>query len=406
MLNKIVHTIWKPKHPWRQMQFDELSELYISMLFRGLAISMTGLFVPIYMIKLGYSAGSFFYVVACYFTARFFIFDIAAAYTVARIGPKHSMLIGYILLACNTSMFLTIETINWPLWLLGVVWGGSMSYFIIPFHVDFSKVKHSIHGGKELSYVQIMEKAGAALGPVIGGLIATYLGAQYLFLLATLMIVFGIIPLFATREPTKVRQHISLYGLPFRRLKRDYFSVAAYGIENTLSISLWPVFIALFVFVDSTVYTKVGFLSTVAIISGILAAYAIGKTIDNKKGRALLRVSAITNSLIHLIRPFITTFSGAFMVTVSNDVVTTGYRMPYQKGWYDAADDLPGYRIAYIASVEWFSSLFKGLAWWFLLLITAFFSDYTVVCIGFFIASIASLLIMTERFKALNPRRR
>ncbi len=406
MLNKIAHTIWRPRHPWRQMQFDELSELYVSMLFRGLAISMTGLFVPIYMIKLGYDLSSILFVIACYFTARFSLFDIAAAYTVARIGPKHSMLIGYILLACNTSMFLTIETIHWPLWLVGAIWGGSMSYFIIPFHIDFSKVKHSAHGGKELSYVQIMEKAGAALGPVVGGLIATFFGAQYLFLLATILIVFGIIPLFATKEPTKVRQHISFYSLPFRRLKRDYFSVTAFGIENTLSITLWPLFISLFVFVDSSVYAKIGLLSTVAIITGILAAYAIGKTIDNKKGRALLRVSVITNSIVHLIRPFVTTFTGAFMVTVSNDVLTSGYRMPYQKGWYDAADDLPGYRIAYIASMEWLSSLFKGLAWWFLLLITALFSDYTVLCIGFLIASIASLLVMTERFKALNPPRR
>ncbi len=405
MLHKIINRLLRSRHPWRQMKFDELSELYISMLFRGLAISMTGLFVSIYMLRLGYDIASIMQVVAWYFTARVLIFDIGAAYTVARIGPKHSMLIGYVLLGCNTAMFLTITAFNWPIWLLGMVWGGSASYFFIPFHVDFSKVKHSAHGGKELGYIQIMEKSGAALGPLIGGVVATIFGAHYLFLLATILIIVGLIPLFLTREPTKTRQQISFRGLPFRRLKRDYLSIGALGVENTLSIFLWPLFIGLFILVDNTVYAKLGLLSTVAIITGVFAAYTIGKIIDHRKGRALLRSNAVVNAVLQLARPFISTYPGTFLISMANEVVTTGYRMPYQKGWFDAADDLPGYRIAYISSMEWFSSVCKASVWWFLVLLTSLLSDRSVLTVGFVIAAIASMLIMTEKFKALNVKK-
>lgn len=407
MLNKIVTKIFKPKHPWRQMKFDELSEIYVSMLFRGLAISMTGLFVPIYMLKLGYGIDSITFVIAVYFTSRFLFLDMLSAYSVARFGPKHSLIFGYVLLGTNTALFLALNSVPLSLWIIGTVWGGSASFFFVPFHVDFSKIKHSKHGGKELSYVHAMEKTGAVIGPLVGGFVATLFGAQYLFLIATLLIIIGLMPLLLTSEPVKTRQHISFRGLPFRRLKRDYISMAALGVENTLSMSLWPLFIGLFVFLDKTVYAKVGTITTISIIASIFAVYTIGKTIDNRKGRYLLRANATANAALNLLKPFAFGFSPALMVAVLNDIITPGYRIPYQKGFYDAADDLPGYRIAYIASMEWFGSLCKSAIWWLLFLMTPIFSEYSVVTTGFVIAAIASMLIMTEKFKALNaPRKR
>jgi MFS family permease len=406
MVKEIVHKILKKRHFWREMGFDELSELYISMMFRGLAISLTGLFVPVYMLKLGYDPTSIMMVVAWYFTARFVGLDIASAYTVAKIGPKHTMLIGYIFLTCSTAMFLTIQSVAWPVWLIGIIWGASASFFFIPFHVDFSKVKHKKHGGKELGFVQIMERVGGALGPIIGGVIATVFGAQYIFLVATILLIIGILPLFRTAEPVKLKQQLDFISLPYRKLKRDYFSAAAIGVENTLCIFLWPLFLGLFVLLDKTVYVKLGLLSTASISVSILAAYIIGKTIDKHKGRPLLRVSAIVNALVNIVRPFVTTFPIAFMVNVANEVITAGYRMPYYKGLYDAADDLPGYRIVYLSTIEWFSSLIKASMWWLLVLLTAVISTYSVIFVGFSIAAIASCLIMIERFRALNKPRR
>lgn len=85
-------------------------------------------------------------VIAWYFTFRGLLWDTLSSYTTARIGPKHTMLIGYALLISSTALFLTLPAVAWPIWLLGGVWGASSSFFLIPFNVDFSKVKHSDHG--------------------------------------------------------------------------------------------------------------------------------------------------------------------------------------------------------------------------------------------------------------------
>lgn len=397
-----MNRILRHRHFWRGVDYDELSEIYVSMMFRGLAISLTGLFVPLYMLRLGYGMTEVSLVAMWYFVARAVVCDVAAAYMVARVGPKHTILLGNVLLITSTSLFLTLGHMHWPLLMLGAVWGSSASFFFIPFHVDFSKIKHKTHGGKELGYVNIMEKLGFAIGPIAGGIVATVFGAQYIFLLATVLLIVGLIPLFKTGEPVKRNQRLDWKGIDIRKLKYDFLSYGALGIENTLCIFLWPLYLGMFVLVGSAAYAKLGALSSLSVVGSITTAFIIGKIIDNKKGRQLLRISAVFNALVHVGRPFIRSYGVSVGANIANESITTGYRMPYLKGMYDAADDLPGYRIVYITSMEWFGSALKATAWAFIAVLSTGLSAHVVTTIGFGVAAVSSLIIMTERFRALN----
>lgn len=55
MIQKIINTLLEPRHFWRTVGFDELSEIYTSQMLRSLAASLVGIFVPIYLYKIGYS---------------------------------------------------------------------------------------------------------------------------------------------------------------------------------------------------------------------------------------------------------------------------------------------------------------------------------------------------------------
>jgi MFS family permease len=404
MIKKLVYKYLRHRHFWRFAGFDELSELYVGMMFRGMALSLSGLFVPLYLIGLNYTLPELFMVVAWYFTFRFAIFDWLAGYVVAKFGPKHGLLTSHFILIGSTALFLTTSEHAWPLWLLGGLWGAAQSYFFVSFHVDFSKVKHSEHGGKELSYVTIMEKIGAVIGPLVGGFIATVFGPEYIFMASVVLLVGGLIPLFRTAEPVRINQHIDFKGFKIDGRWRDYVSYAGVGVENNLSIYLWPVFLGLFVLVGSTAYAKLGILASVSFLASVLAAQTIGRIIDHDKGRRLLRYSTVVNSIIHLCRPFASTYPVAFGLNILNDLVTPAYRMPFLKGMFDAADDLPGHRIVYLASMEMFGSLVKGTICWLLVILAYHLEPRLVMTIGFVIAAAVSILIMTENFKALKPR--
>lgn len=422
MLKKIVQNFMAPRHFWRDDAlayaqaarsklivhvpdgFDELSELYVNALFRGLALSVTGLFIPIYLLQLGYDITAILVVVAWYFTFRGLATDILSGYTVARIGPKHTIAVGYFLQIASSGLFLTLGSRNWPIWLLGGMWGAASSYFFVPFNVSFSKVKHSKYGGKELSYLNIMTRLGRVLGPVLGAAVATIFGGQYIFLAAGLLLLLGLVPLLRTAEPVKLKQKLRFRDLQVGPIKRDIISFAAIGSENTLMLYMWPLFLGLFILSGSTAYARLGALATTSVIIGAVTAYLFGKLIDKGYGRRVLQISAFSNAGLHIVRIFTSSYLMAFGVNIVNEAVTDGYRVAYFKGYYDAADNQKGLRIVYFACMESIASIARAAQWWLFTILSTLFAARTVTSLAFLVAAVVSILITTERFKGLNPK--
>lgn len=404
MLKKIIRHLLEPKHFWRDVGFDELSELYVSSMLHTLAVSLLMVFVPFYLFQQGYSIPAIFSFFGLFFVGRV-VSDILAGFMVARFGPKHTMILSSMLQISSAALFLTIPSHHWPIWLMGPAWGASMSFYFIAFHVAFSKIKHIAHAGKEIGYMNIMDKVGAIAGPLVGGLIGTIFGAQYIFLVATLVLLLSLWPLFLTKEPVVTHQKLDFKGFPVHKVYRDIFAWAAMGTENTLCINLWPLYISLFA-LGGRVYAQLGALSSFAVVSSITASYAIGRLVDIKHARLTLRFSASLNALLYLFRPLVHSVWPALGVSVANEAITTGYRIPFIKGMYAAADALPGHRIMYFVAMESIGSLAKGTAWFVLALCSLVFATRSVIILGFVLAAAASMLILSERFHALKPQLR
>lgn len=382
------------------MGFDELSELYTSTMLRSMGLSLIGIFVPIYLYKLDYSLGDIFLFLGLLFIGRV-VSDIPAGYMIAFKGPKHTMLYSYLLQIAALLLLLTLPVYQWPLWLIAVVWGVSNSLYWLAYHVDFSKVMHSDHGGKELGFMTIVERMGGIFGPLVGGVIATVFGAQYTIAAAVVLFVLAVAPLFATPEPTRTRQRLWLSHMPLGQLKRDFVAYAALCAENSLTVSLWPLYIAVVIFTTNT-YASVGAVTSIGVVAAILSAQVIGKIVDRHQGGVLLRWSALGMSLLHLIRPFVKGGGGVVLVNIVNEAVTTGYRIPFVKGFYDRADSLPGHRITYIVYAELIGDIGKALPWLILWGLTFVLGDLLAMQIGFVLAALASTLITTQKFPALQ----
>lgn len=402
MLKKTITSLLSARHPWRVVNFDELGELYVSMMFRNLAISLIGVFVPIYLYQLGIGLQTILLFYATIFGFRV-VWDFVCAFIVARIGPKHTMAISYALQIVMLSLLVSLDRYNLPLWLIALFAAMSSGLFFISYHVDFSKIKHSKHGGKELGFMVFMERLGTVIGPIIGGILATIFDVKYSFFAAITFFLIGIIPMFMSGEPVKTKQIIHFRDLPIRRIRRDLITYSALGVENNVCLVIWPLFIATFVLVGS-VYLKIGIITALGALMTVTAARIIGKLIDEHKGRSLLRISLIGNIMLHMARIFTNSFGYALGLNVTNEVITVGYRMSYVKGMYDKADDLPGFRIAYISTMEAFASSAKSLFYVLLAVLCFIINDKNIMVSAFLIAILMSLVIMLERFPALNSR--
>ncbi|CAN5717382.1 hypothetical protein BH23PAT2_BH23PAT2_04730 [soil metagenome] len=399
MFKIIIGKFLRHRHFWRHATFDELSEIYISGFFRTLAISLTGVFIPIFLYDIGYSFAAIFGFYIAYFTARTFL-HIPVAYIVARIGPKHTILWSFVFQIVSSLSLLTLPEAQWPLWLVATLWAAANNLFFTAYHVDFSKIKHSDHGGKEMSVANIVQHIGGAIGPIVGGIIATIFGPQYIFLVMIFMLVIGLVPLFTSAEPIKIKQKLDFRALPLKRITRDLISYSGLTITHQISVTLWPLYLGLFV-LGTNVYLKLGALSSVGFLVSIFSAYAIGRIVDEKKGRALLRASAITDIFIQFAKPFVASLPFALAVNTAGETTATAMRISYQKGLYDAADDLPGSRIVYISAMEASGSFIKALSWVVLLTLGYLVSFEFAMVMGFVLAGLANLLTITERFRGL-----
>ena len=402
MIKQVVTRLLKHRHFWRDVGFDELGEIYSSMMLRSLAINLTGIFVPVYMLKLHYSLTDIITTFFWYFAFRAVVFDGLAGYLTGRLGPKHTIITSYALLIVSTAQFLTLPYLHWPLWLLGGIWGGSTSIYFIPFHTEFSKIKHRAHSGKELGYANIVEKSGAILGPVCGGVVASLWGGQYIFLVAMAMLIFGSLPLLRSAEPIPMQHGLHLSVIKLRSIRRDVIAFAFFGIEATICVFLWPLYLAYNVLTHGSAYARLGFLASVSVIVSMVVAYSIGKLADAQHGRQLLRFGVVLNALIHMFRPFVGSYASAVAINAANEGATVAYRVPFLKGMYDAADHSPSYRIAYFTTLEMLGSYARAFFWLLAVFFCQLLSPHALFSTGFFIAATASLLISMERFRALN----
>lgn len=390
------------RHNWRTMEFDELTELYTSMMFRSLAIGLAGIFVPIYLFQNGSPVWQILFFYMCVFTVQM-LGSPFAAFIIARIGPKHTILISYVFQALSMIGLISLYEQNLPLALIAANIGLSNVLFFTAFHTDFSKIKHSDHGGKEVGWMYIMQKGGAVIGPVLGGVIAFMFGSQYIFMVALAMLCIGILPLLATAEPIQTKQKLDFRHLKVSDIKYSLVSYSALVLENTITLVVWPLFVGVLVFTDNP-YIQLGSVASISVLASIFIARAIGGMIDNKKGRQLLRYGTILNAILHLFRPFTSGYSSVLAVNVINEGVTIAYALPYTKGMYDAADTLKGHRIVYFCTLEAAGSLARVIFYGGASLVAFNYGNTRAFFFGLFaVGAVASFVIMREKFVALNP---
>ncbi len=400
MFQKIIHSFVIPRHPWRKIKFDELAEIYTSMSIRSFGFGIIGIFVPIYLYQNGVSLPSIFLFYTVFFFLRIPV-SYFAAFVIGKIGPKHSIAVSTILVIVFLSMLLSFSKFEWPLFLLAFSFTIANGLFFIAYNTDFSKIKDSKHGGKELGWLFIFERAGMATGPLVGGIIASLISPEFTIVFAMLVLMGSLIPLFLTNEPVKVHQKITFKGFKWGNHTRDYVSLSAFNIENVASGVMWPLLVGIFIFTEDT-YAKLGGIIAIAMIISMFSARMFGKFIDNKHGLVLLQYGTIMNSLTHIMRSTVTAAGGTIAVSTLNEPITLSYKMPLAKATFDAADSEEGYRIVYLASTEMITAIAKSVYCFALFIATYYYDPIIVLRYSFVAVGIISLGILFQRFPALK----
>jgi MFS family permease len=400
MLQKLVHKLARRHHFWRDASFSELAEIYASMSLRSFGFGIIGIFVPVFLYKNGVDLRGIFFFYSIFFLIRIPVAFIAG-FVVARIGPKHAIAVSTVLLVAFLSSLLSFTTFRWPLVVIALLFALSNGLFFCAYHTDFSKIKSSKHGGKELGWLYIFERAGSALGPLVGGLLASFASVILTIAFSILVLVMSLVPLFMSNEPVKTHQKITFRGFKWKNHISDYLSLGAFNIENLATVLWWPLYLAVAIFVEDS-YAKIGAIVALATVISMMSARFFGRVVDNRKSHFLLRYGVTLNALTHVVRSTVTAGGGAIAISLLNEPTTLSYRLPMTQGFYDSADHEEGYRIVYIVSTEIAAVICKAFACISLFAATYFYDPVDVLRYSFVVIGFVSLGIFFQRFPALR----
>ena len=400
MLQKILRRILVQRHFWRYATFSEISELYASRMLRMLALNIAASFMSIFLYQNGYSVAFIALFWGMFYLFKVFI-ALPAAAVAAHIGAKHGILLSNLIYIPSMILFALVPVYG-PMLLIFVVilQGTSSALYSISYSTDFSKVKSTLYAGKEIAYMNIVEKVTTGLSPLIGGLLAFVFSPQVVLVVAAILFCLAAAPLMRTGEPERPRQKLNFKGFPWHLVRPNIASQIAIGFDVFTSGTVWTTFVAVFILGVSSsnaIYAQNGALISVVLFAALGASYAYGKLIDGKKGGDLLRIASVGNSLTHVMRAFIMTPIAVAGLNIANEAATTGYTMAYIRAIFDNAD-LSGKRVTYLGIVEVQSNLGAAIGGFLLFFLASMMGDKPSMHLFFFIAAAVVLLITTARF--------
>jgi len=400
MIKTFIYSLLERRHFWRYASFDEIAELYLSRTIRIIAMNIVSGFTSVYLYEAGYSLAFIMGFWLCFYLLKIPL-TFYSGYFVARFGPKHGILVSNLLYVPSMvalGLMPKLGMVSIVLW--GIFMAISASLYHICYIVDFSKIKNIEHAGKELAFMNILEKIAIGISPIVGGLIALWFSLQVVIWVAALLFAVSALPLLKTIEPVITHQKLEFIGFPWRTTIRSILAHTGVGFDYVTTGIIWSLFIVVVIFPGAgwDIYVKLGILSSVTILAAIIASYAYGKIIDKSQGGRLLIFSVFANGLVHAFRPFVTTPAIIVGTNIANEVATMGYNMAFMRGVFDTADS-SGHRIFYICFSDIVSNIGAAIACAILIICTALSGDVEGLKVFFFFAAGFVLLIGTANFR-------
>lgn len=407
MIKTLIYSLLERRHYWRYVSFSEIAEIYASRTLRVLAVSMVSVFIGIYLYQNNYSITFILLYFAAYFLHRAWL-TVPFAYLIARIGPKHATLLSNLLYV--PALLLLVMLPSYGVWALAgccFLQGMSVTLYEMSYLVDFSKVHHGEHAGKEISYMHILDGVAKGASPMLGGFIAYWVNPQATLFFAAAIFAVAAVPLFFTPEPVKTHQRITFHGVPWSKLYRGLRAEMAVGVDYVTSSVVWSLFLALAVFgIDNNaVYAQIGVLSGVTVLASVIASRMCGVLVDRWRGKELLTTGVVVDALTHIGRVFVATPFSAMVINIVNEIATVAFVLPFTKGMFAQADTLPGYRIVYMSLMSCAATLGAALFCTLLAGISLYIDEVPTLQIGYVIASLTVLIIIKHGFMSLlKPR--
>lgn len=305
-----------------------LSALNGVMFLRALAVSLTGIFVPALLFKLGHS---FTQVILFYIVYQAFVIPLqwVTLNSIAKFGIEKTIMLSAIPAAMSFFTLMIMQEQIWWIILLSLTSAIADIFFWIPYHFDYMFATKKGQTGRSSGLLLAMQIMGSTIGPVLGGIALTLWSKNVLLLIAVMLALSYSIPLFLNKNDRKLRV---TYGA---KLDRNNFAFYCEGLTRASFSIIWPIFLIITgvtVFALGILYS--GARVCVAVCSAILGKYS---DLHQHKSQKIFEGSTLATSATYTSRLFFLAPLSIALITVFGEVFFTFMNVPFTKRWLDIA---------------------------------------------------------------------
>lgn len=320
---------------------SDILSLFSNQLFYGFAAGMVGLFLPIFLFeRFNRSVQN----VLLFYIISFILFGLfvpLGARVMSEIGLKKTMILAIPCLAGYYFFLYYFGKVEYLIF-LGLALLGITLFRILywtPYHVNFVEFTNPRARGRQLAFFFSLLLLVGVITPLLAGFTIDRFGFNTLFILATVITVFSILPLFLIR-PTREKYSFS-YFQTFKELvkkgnRRTFLAFGADGAESVIPLVIWPIFI--FQILKEN-YVSVGIISGAIILVSVLLQLAMGTLSDKTKKRPLIRFGSALYAIGWGIKMLVSSTFQIFIVSTYHSFSGIIRGTPFVTLMYEQMDD-------------------------------------------------------------------
>jgi len=310
-------------------QNKELDDLYISFFLKSLAESLISIFIPIYLLTLGYGISD----VAIYCLIYFSMVSLTMPLCMklhSKIGIKKTMALGTLVLVIYY-LLLNFVGNGLSYQLIAVFFGVSISLYYSAYHIEFTRSAQKKSEGKALSMIRSIMIIASIIGPIIGSLFIEKLSFSFLFVLVSIILVASVVPLFFTKDFSVGIEKFSMRRIVKSDTKKKAVSYQASAFLQLASGVFWPIFI--YLAIEDIV--SLGIIVSLTSFLLVFMLVYLGKQAD-KNAKRTLRWGTFLHAPFWIIRMFLLTPIGLFFsnlfASITHSIIDISFnRMIYNK---------------------------------------------------------------------------
>lgn len=314
-------------NPIFRFRLKGLSGIFLAEFLRRMTTSLMSLYTPIYIWQLtGKLTNVAIYYLIYGFLAMMTIFP--GAMIIKKVGVDWGNGIGTVLRVGYILFLIGAEKQVEYFWLSAICLGLCQSFDWLSYNYVMTKVGiEKKQYGKKMGMSVMVERLGAAIGSLLGGLIISSLGFRYLYMIAGVCLVLvAVLPFWDEFEKKEMHVNFSDLKKAFKDkgIKKHIMAHGLRVFDLMSNMMIWPLYLYL---VMGTIKGS-GIVQTLTLILAMVAALASGKLVDLKNLMVMYGGSGLV-FLGWMMRWGVKNFRGLVVANTSYSLGTTMLWTPF-----------------------------------------------------------------------------